>query len=104
MHDVTDYAVRIENYSLPCKTENWYSSRNNKIVVDLLGNRAIFPLSFLKRIMDAMLLFILLEVASIFREAENLRLRYSRNEVIFDLHENRGILVISSSLLDENYG
>lgn len=61
-------------------------------------------LFFLKRVMDAMLLFILLEVASIFPEAENLRLRYSRNEVIFDLHENRGILVISSSLLDENYG
>lgn len=60
-------------------------------------------LSFLKRIMDVMLLFILLEVASIFREAENLQLRYSRNEVIFDLHENRGILVISSSLHDENY-
>lgn len=54
--------------------------------------------------MDAMLLFILLEVASIFREAENLRLRYASNEAIFDLHENRGILVISFSLLDENYG
>lgn len=54
--------------------------------------------------MDAMLLFILLEVASIFREAENLRLRYSRNEVIFDLRENRAILVTSFSLLDENYG
>lgn len=54
--------------------------------------------------MDAMLLFILLEVASIFREAENLRLRYSCNEVIFDLRENRAILVTSFSLLDENYG
>lgn len=66
--------------------------------------QSFLSLSFLKRIMDAMLLFILLEVASIFREAENLRLRYSRNEVIFDLRENRAILVTSFSLLDENYG
>lgn len=46
MHDVTDFAVRIENHSLPCETENWYFSASKKIVVDLLGNRAIFPISF----------------------------------------------------------
>lgn len=46
MHDVTDSAVRIENHSLPCETENWYFSPSNKIVVDLLANRAIFPISF----------------------------------------------------------